>query len=62
MYLIKKNFLHFKENKITDQSLFLNRRKVILGAMGSIFAANFSNLYANSNNNDYNKVIKKKPN
>ena len=46
MYLIKKNFLHFKENKITDQSVFLNRRKVILGAMGSIFAANFGNLYA----------------
>ena len=59
MYLIKKNFLHFKENKITDQSVFLNRRKVILGAMGSIFAANFSNLYANNNNNNYNKVIKR---
>ena len=59
MHLIKKNFLHFKENKITDQSVFLNRRKVILGAMGSIFAANFSNLYANNNNNNYNKVIKR---
>ena len=59
MYLIKKKFLHFKENKITEQRVFLNRRKVILGIMGSIFSSNFSNLYANSINNTYKKVIKR---
>ena len=59
MYLIKKKLLHFKENKITDQRIFLNRRKVILGLMGSIFSANCNNLYANSDKNNYNKVIKR---
>ena len=48
MNLSKKKFISFKENQITKKSLFLNRRKLILGFTGSILASNLSNLYANN--------------
>ena len=60
MNLSKKKFISFKENQITEKSLFLNRRKFILGFTGSILASNLSNLYANNQKTNYNKIIKRK--
>ena len=60
MNLSKKKFISFKENQITKKSLFLNRRKLILGFTGSILASNLSNLYANNQKTNYNKIIKRK--
>ena len=60
MNLSKKKFISFKENQITKKSLFLNRRKLILGFTGSILASNLSNLYANNQKKNYNKIIKRK--
>ena len=60
MNLSKKKFISFKENQITEKSLFLNRRKLILGFTGSILASNLSNLYANNQKTNYNKIIKRK--
>ena len=60
MNLSKKKFINFKENQITKKSLFLNRRKLILGFTGSILASNLSNLYANNQKTNYNKIIKRK--
>ena len=60
MNLSKKKFINLKENQITKKSLFLNRRKLILGFTGSILASNLSNLYANNQKTNYNKIIKRK--
>tara|TARA_B100001939_G_scaffold156720_1_gene135419 strand:- start:33 stop:959 length:927 start_codon:yes stop_codon:yes gene_type:complete len=60
MNLSKKKFINFKEDQITKKSLFLNRRKFILGFTGSILASNLSNLYANNQKTNYNKIIKRK--
>ena len=61
MNLSKKKFINFKEDQITKKkSLFLNRRKLILGFTGSILASNLSNLYANNQKTNYNKIIKRK--
>ena len=60
MNLSKKKFISFKENQITKKSLFLNRRKLILGLSGSILASNLNNLYANNKKTNYNKIIKRK--
>ncbi len=60
MHLIKKKLFCLRENKITCEKFFLNRRKFILGLSGSILAPNLSNLYANTSNNNYDKVIDRK--
>ena len=60
MNLSKKKFISFKENQITKKSLFLNRRKLILGFTGSILASNLSNHYENKQKKNYNKIIKRK--
>ena len=60
MNLIKKKFIQFRENQITNQRLFLNRRKFILGLSGSIFFKNLNNIYANTKKNNFDKVVKKK--
>ena len=60
MNLSKKKFINLKENQITKKSLFLNRRKLLLGFTGSILASNLSNLYANNEKTNYNKIIKRK--
>jgi len=60
MHLIKKKFSQFRETQITNQRLFLNRRKFILGLSGSIFFKNLNNIYANTKKNNFDKVVKKK--
>ena len=40
MNLSKKKFISFKENQITEKSLFLNRRKFILEFTENILASN----------------------
>ncbi|MDC3023954.1 protein-methionine-sulfoxide reductase catalytic subunit MsrP [Alphaproteobacteria bacterium] len=60
MNLRKKNFFTFKENLITDKTLFLDRRKFILGLSGSILGASSKELNANIQNNKFEKVIDRK--
>ncbi len=60
MYLIKKKIPEFKENKITNEKFFLNRRKFVLGLAGSVLAANTFNLWANTNNSKFDNVIERK--
>ena len=60
MYLIKKKIPNLKESKVTNENLFLNRRKFILGLAGSILGANTNNSWANTNNSKFDKVIERK--
>ena len=60
MYLIKKKFLNLKESKVTNENLFLNRRRFILGLAGSILASNTNNSWANTNYNKFSNVIERK--
>ena len=59
MNLIKKKFTYIKENKVTDQNIFFNRRKFILGLSGIILSTKINNLSANTNNTKYDKVIER---
>ena len=60
MNFIKKKFLNLKESLITDEKLFLNRRKFIIGMSGSIFATNLGHVYASTNKNNFDKIINRK--
>ena len=60
MNLIKKKFLNLKESLITDEKLFLNRRKFIIGMSGSIFATNLGHVYASTKKNNFDKIINRK--
>ncbi len=60
MNFIKKKFLKLKESSITDEKLFLNRRKFIIGMSGSIFTTNLGHVYASTNKNNFDKIINRK--
>ena len=60
MNFIKKKFYTFKENLITDQKLFLNRRNFFLGLSGSILATSITDLNANIKNDTFEKVVDRK--
>ena len=60
MNFIKKKFLNLKESLITDEKLFLNRRKFIIGMSGSIFTTNLGHVYASTNKNNFDKIINRK--
>ncbi len=60
MNLIKKNFLNFKESKVTDRKFFLNRRKFILGLAGSTYFANNSYSFSKNIENTFEEVVDRK--
>ena len=60
MNLIKKKFTLIKENKITDQNIFFNRRKFILGLSGSILSTKINNLSANTSKIKFDNIIDRK--
>ena len=60
MIFIKKKFPQLKENLVTNQNIFLNRRKFILGLTGCVLTGNTHNLNANTINKKFSNAINRK--
>ena len=56
MHYIKKKFSLFKENQVTSENIFLNRRKFIIGLSLSFSLPN-SNLLGNIQRNNLESII-----
>ena len=60
MIYIKKKIPQLKENLVTNQNIFLNRRKFILGLTGCVLTGNTHNLNANTINKKFSNAINRK--